>query len=43
MTTKVPDWGSPEAKIVLIGEAPGRSEEEQGQPFVGASGLLLKQ
>ncbi len=42
MLTKVPDWGDPNAKIVLIGEAPGRSEVEQGQPFVGASGLLLK-
>lgn len=27
--------------IALVGEAPGRQEDEQGQPFVGASGQLL--
>lgn len=42
MTVKVPDWGNPDSKIVLIGEAPGKKEVEQGQPFVGESGLLLK-
>lgn len=42
VTIKVPDWGSPDSKIVLIGEAPGRVEVEQGMPFVGLSGLLLK-
>ena len=29
------------APIVLIGEAPGRDEDEQGRPFVGAAGQLL--
>jgi DNA polymerase len=33
--------GSPDADIVLIGEAPGRQEDEQGKPFVGASGKFL--
>lgn len=33
--------GTPEAKIIFIGEAPGREEEEQGKPFVGPSGQLL--
>ena len=33
--------GSPTATIVIIGEAPGKREDEQGVPFVGASGKLL--
>ncbi|MDE2233251.1 MAG: hypothetical protein KGJ90_03940 [Patescibacteria group bacterium] len=30
-----------DAKIVLIGEAPGRNEDERGVPFVGAAGFML--
>jgi uracil-DNA glycosylase len=33
--------GSTEARIMLIGEAPGRDEDLQGQPFVGRAGQLL--
>lgn len=33
--------GNPGAKIVFIGEAPGRFEDLQGKPFVGAAGKLL--
>jgi DNA polymerase len=33
--------GNPNADIVFIGEAPGRQEDEQGLPFVGASGKFL--
>lgn len=33
--------GSPAAKIVFIGEAPGADEDEQGEPFVGRAGQLL--
>jgi len=33
--------GNPKARVMLIGEAPGREEDEQGLPFVGASGKLL--
>jgi uracil-DNA glycosylase len=33
--------GNPEAKIMLIGEAPGADEDRQGLPFVGRSGQLL--
>jgi uracil-DNA glycosylase family 4 len=33
--------GSLEAKIMLIGEAPGFNEDMQGRPFVGKAGLLL--
>ncbi len=34
--------GDPQAKIMLIGEAPGREEDSQGLPFVGRSGMLLE-
>ena len=33
--------GNPDADLLLIGEAPGKHEDEQGQPFVGRSGMLL--
>jgi len=33
--------GNPEAKIIFIGEAPGRNEDETGLPFVGAAGKFL--
>jgi DNA polymerase len=33
--------GNPDAKLVLIGEAPGADEDEQGEPFVGRAGQLL--
>ncbi len=33
--------GNPEARVMLVGEAPGRDEDIQGKPFVGQSGQLL--
>ncbi|MEM8822317.1 MAG: uracil-DNA glycosylase [Pseudomonadota bacterium] len=33
--------GQPEARVMIIGEAPGRDEDRQGKPFVGAAGQLL--
>jgi DNA polymerase len=33
--------GNSEAKIMFIGEAPGKQEDLQGKPFVGASGRFL--
>ncbi len=39
----VPGEGSPDAAIVLVGEAPGREESKIGRPFVGRSGRLLRQ
>jgi uracil-DNA glycosylase family 4 len=33
--------GSPDAQLVLIGEAPGKKEDETGLPFVGAAGKFL--
>ncbi|NNE85088.1 MAG: uracil-DNA glycosylase [Alphaproteobacteria bacterium] len=33
--------GQENAEVMLIGEAPGRDEDREGKPFVGASGQLL--
>jgi len=35
--------GSPEASVLLVGEAPGYEENKQGVPFVGKSGKVLRQ
>lgn len=35
--------GNPDAPIVFIGEAPGKNEDEQGKPFVGAAGRFLEE
>lgn len=40
-TNVVPGEGNPNAEILFIGEGPGRDEDMQGRPFVGASGQLL--
>ncbi|WP_281702436.1 uracil-DNA glycosylase [Cryptobacterium curtum] len=33
--------GNPQARILIIGEAPGKNEDLQGEPFVGAAGKKL--
>lgn len=33
--------GNPEADLMIIGEAPGYNEDQQGEPFVGTAGQLL--
>lgn len=33
--------GNPKARVMIIGEAPGRDEDMQGKPFVGRAGQLL--
>jgi len=33
--------GDPQARVMLVGEAPGREEDRAGKPFVGRSGQLL--
>ncbi|MFA5355665.1 MAG: uracil-DNA glycosylase [Candidatus Paceibacterota bacterium] len=38
----VPGEGSPNAKIVFIGEAPGKKESEEGRPFIGRAGSILR-
>ena len=40
-TNTVFSGGTPNSKIMLIGEAPGEQEDLQGSPFVGRSGQLL--
>lgn len=40
-TTLVFGHGNPGARVMLVGEAPGRNEDLTGQPFVGAAGKLL--
>ena len=40
-TNPVPGAGSPTAKLVCVGEAPGANEDATGRPFVGAAGQLL--
>jgi DNA polymerase len=40
-TNSVPGEGDPNAEIMFIGEGPGFYEDQQGRPFVGASGKFL--
>ncbi|HEX3568612.1 MAG TPA: uracil-DNA glycosylase [Candidatus Saccharimonadales bacterium] len=35
--------GNPDAEVVFIGEAPGKNEDLQGKPFVGAAGTFLNE
>jgi DNA polymerase len=42
-TRAVPGEGPVDAEILLIGEAPGFYEDQQGRPFVGAAGQFLEQ
>lgn len=42
-TNVVPGAGNPRAKVMFIGEAPGKNEDLHGEPFVGAAGKLLNQ
>jgi len=41
MPNLVPGTGNPNAKLLILGEAPGSTENRQGKPFVGAPGELL--
>lgn len=40
-TNPVPGEGNPDTDILFIGEAPGKNEDLQGRPFVGAAGKFL--
>jgi uracil-DNA glycosylase family 4 len=35
--------GNPRARVMLIGEGPGKNEDLQGEPFVGAAGQFLNE
>ena len=40
-TQVVPGSGDPGARLMLVGEAPGASEDEGGEPFIGRAGRIL--
>jgi len=40
-TNGVPGEGNPKARLVLVGEGPGATEDATGRPFVGQAGQLL--
>lgn len=40
-TNTVPGEGAPAARLMLVGEGPGATEDETGRPFVGRAGDLL--
>jgi uracil-DNA glycosylase family 4 len=40
-THMVPGEGDPDADVMIVGEAPGASEDKEGRPFVGRAGKLL--
>jgi uracil-DNA glycosylase family 4 len=42
-TNAVPGKGNYKAEIMFIGEAPGRNEDLNGEPFVGAAGKILSE
>lgn len=42
LSPKMPARGDGRRRILVVGEAPGRVEDEQGRPFVGESGRLLQ-
>ena len=42
-THAVPGEGPADARIMFIGEGPGFHEDNQGRPFVGASGQYLEE
>ena len=42
-TKSVPGEGPADARVMLIGEAPGWNEDQQGRPFVGAAGKFLQE
>jgi DNA polymerase len=42
-TNVVVGVGDPHAPLMIVGEAPGKDEDERGEPFVGRSGKLLDQ
>jgi len=40
-TQVVPGAGDPRTRLMLVGEAPGATEDERGEPFVGRAGSVL--
>jgi len=42
-TKTVPGEGPPKAKVMFVGEGPGRNEDIEGRPFIGRAGDLLNE
>ncbi len=42
-TNDVPGEGNPDAAVLFVGEGPGKDEDVQGRPFVGAAGRFLNE
>lgn len=42
-TNAVPGAGDEKSDVMFVGEAPGRNEDLQGQPFVGTAGRILEE
>ncbi|MDE1829699.1 MAG: uracil-DNA glycosylase [Thaumarchaeota archaeon] len=42
-TNAVPGSGNAQTDVIFIGEAPGRNEDLQGEPFVGTAGKILSE
>ena len=42
-TNAVPGEGNPKARLMLVGEGPGATEDATGRPFVGQAGQLARQ
>jgi DNA polymerase len=40
-TNAVPGEGDENSKVMIVGEAPGKNEDEEGRPFVGRAGKVL--
>jgi uracil-DNA glycosylase len=40
-TMAVPGLGNDKAKVIFIGEGPGKKEDQEGKPFVGTAGNIL--
>lgn len=43
LSPKMPVSGEGQKEILVVGEAPGKTEDEQGKPFVGSSGQLVQE
>jgi uracil-DNA glycosylase family 4 len=41
-TNAVPGEGKANARVMIVGEAPGKQEDQSGQPFVGSAGRYLE-
>lgn len=43
VSPKMPPYGKGRSRILVVGEAPGETEDQQGRPFVGKAGTFLRE